>query len=233
MNTTTPDAEMKILFAIDIMAGIVVHGYKGEREAYRPLDWGLSKSVIPHEYIKEIGIRYPYLADLDRIRGIRDNDGAILACEGAGELAVVNRGARSPEDALKLPWIRNVVSTETCVGSPADYGDFDYFSVVVKDRRTIPDGGDPAAFLRSASGWGFEGCIILNLSSVGTGDRMGGLDISRLRDCHEGELLYGGGVACMDDLYALEDAGIDGVIIATAVHRGNIPVKIVQEGRIC
>ena len=85
---------MKILFAIDIMAGIVVHGYKGEREDYRPLDWGLSKSVIPHEYITEIGIRCPYLADLDRIRGIGDNDKAIFACEGAGDSVVVNRGAR-------------------------------------------------------------------------------------------------------------------------------------------
>jgi len=224
---------MKILFAIDIISGTVVHGYKGQRDGYRPLDWGISRSVVPREYINEIGIRYPYLADLDRIRGKGDNNETILACEGAGDVAVVNRGARNPGDALAIPWIRNVVSTETCVGSPADYENFDYFSVVVKDNKAIPGGEDPADLLRSASGWGFDGCIILNLSSVGAEDQMGGLDIGRLRDCHDGELLYGGGVSCMHDLYRLESAGIDGAIIATAVHRGNIPVEIVREGRIC
>ena len=72
---------MKILFAVDILDGIVVHGYKGERSVYKPLDWGIARSVVPHEYISEMGIRYPYLADLDRIEGKGDNDDAILACK--------------------------------------------------------------------------------------------------------------------------------------------------------
>jgi len=223
---------MKILFAIDILNGIVVHGYKGERAGYRPLDWGLASSVVPHEYIREMGIRYPYLADLDRIEGQGDNDDAVHACIGV-ETAYLNRGARSPADVIKEPWIKNVVSTETCRGKPSDYSDFDYFSIVVKDRRAIPGGEDPSKLLKEASDFGFEGYIILNLSSVGAEDSMGGLDIGKLRDSCDAELFYGGGVTEMEDLYRLKDSGFDGAIIATAVHKGRIPLEIVQRGQLC
>ncbi len=223
---------MKILFAIDIMDGIVVHGYKGKRDGYRPLDWGLARSVIPHEYISEMGIKYPYLADLDRIEGKGDNDGAVLACRGV-KTAYLNRGARSPEDAMKEPWIKNVVSTETCRGEPSGYTDFDYFSIVVKDKKAVPGGGEPSIILKNASDYSFKGYIILNLSSVGAEDSMGGLDIEGLRDSCSSELFYGGGVTGMDDLWRLKDAGFDGAIIATAVHKGLIPQEIVKKGFLC
>ncbi len=223
---------MKILFAVDILDGIVVHGYKGERSVYKPLDWGIARSVVPHEYISEMGIRYPYLADLDRIEGKGDNDDAILACNGV-DTAYLNRGARSPSDRMDVSWIKNVVSTETCRGKIPEYTDFDYFSIVVKDKKAIPDGGEPSKLLREVSDYGFEGYIILNLSSVGAEDSMGGLDIEGLRDCCGSELFYGGGVTGMDDLYRLKDAGFDGAIIATAVHKGKIPIGIVRRGELC
>lgn len=223
---------MKILFAIDILDGVVVHGYKGKRDGYKPLDWGLAGSVVPHEYISEMEIRYPYLADLNRIEGNGDNDSAILACKGI-ETAYLNRGARSPGDAMKVPWIKNVVSTETCRGDPSDYKDFDYFSIVVKNGRAIPGGGDPSELLKKVSELDFEGYIILNLSSVGAEDSMGGLDIETLRSCCGDELFYGGGVTGMEDLYRLKDSGFDGAIIATAVHKGNISLDIVKRGFLC
>lgn len=223
---------MKILFAIDILDGIVVHGYKGLRDGYKPLDWGIADSVIPHEYIYEMQIKYPYLADLNRIEGKGDNDEAILACRGV-KTAYLNRGACSPDDALNEPWIKNVVSTETCRGDPADYKNFDYFSIVVKDGKAVFGGEEPSDILKRVSGHGFRGYIILNLSSVGAEDSMGGLDIGKLRDSCDGELFYGGGVTEMKDLYMLKDNGFNGAIIATAVHKGKIPLEIVQRGYLC
>lgn len=223
---------MKILVAIDILDGIVVHGYKGKRAEYKPLDWGIAQSVIPCEYIRELGIKYPYLADLNRIEGKGNNDDTILACNTGG-IAFLNRGAVSPGDALKEPWIKNVVSTETCRGNPTDYTDFDYFSVVVKNGKALPDRENPADILKRLSGTDFEGFIILNLSSVGAEDSMGGLDIEALRGGCDGELLYGGGVTGMEDLRRLEDAGIDGAIIATAIHKGKVPLEIVKKGYLC
>ena len=223
---------MKILFAMDILDGVVVHGYKGKRYQYKPLDWGLAHTVIPHEYIRELRIKYPYLADLDRIEGTGNNDQAITSCKKEAETIYVNRGARGPEDALKEPGIKNVLSTETYRGDTSGYSSFDLFSIVVKDGKALPNGEDPSKILKENSDFGFEAYNILNLSSVGAEDSMGGLDLESLRDACDSELFYGGGVTGMDDLYRLKNAGFDGVIIATAVHKGNIPLEIVQRGEL-
>ena len=111
-NITESGIHMRILVAIDILDGIVVHGYKGERAGYKPLDWGLARSVIPHEYITELGIKYPYLADLDRIEGTGNNDSAVLACHDV-ETAYLNRGARSRADRMNEAWVKNVVHGDT------------------------------------------------------------------------------------------------------------------------
>ena len=225
---------MKIILAVDILAGQVVHGYKGERYHYQPLNWGKAQSVIPHEYLIEMGAKHAYFADLNRISRKGDNNAAILACEGISETAFLNRGARTPEDAFPALWIKNVVSTETCTGDPSSYAtSFDYFSVVVKEGQALPDNSDPIARLREAEQWDFEGCVLLNLSGVGTKTGFGGLDLSALRDACRGPLLYGGGVATMDDLRMLADIGFDGAIIATAVHTGEIPLHVLQDGELC
>lgn len=223
---------MKILFAMDILDGIVVHGYKGKRDQYKPLNWGIARSTIPHEYIRELRIKYPYIADLNRIERKGNNDQAIISCMNEPGTIYLNRGARNPEDAMQEPGIKNVVSTETYRGELTDYRNFDLFSIVVKDGKALPDGGKPSKILKESSDIGFEGYIILNLSSVGAENRMGGLDIESLRDSCDSELFYGGGVTGMDDLYRLKNAGFDGAIIATAVHKGRVPPEIVERGSV-
>ena len=104
---------------------------------------------------------------------------------------------------------------------------------MVKDKKAVPRGGEPSIILKNASDYSFKGYIILNLSSVGAEDSMGGLDIEGLRDSCSSELFYGGGVTGMDDLWRLKDAGFDGAIIATAVHKGLIPQEIVKKGFLC
>ncbi|HQJ87563.1 MAG TPA: HisA/HisF-related TIM barrel protein, partial [Methanoregulaceae archaeon] len=44
-------------------------------------------------------------------------------------------------------------------------------------------------------------------------------------------LFYGGGVRSTADLDLLRDAGFDGAIVATAVHRGCIPLDAIRSGR--
>ena len=46
-------------------------------------------------------------------------------------------------------------------------------------------------------------------------------------------LFYGGGVRSEEDLRVLADAGFDGAIISTAVHKGAIPASLIQEGEFC
>ncbi|MDD3977734.1 MAG: HisA/HisF-related TIM barrel protein [Methanomicrobium sp.] len=223
---------MKIFLAVDILKGNVVHGYKGLRNDYRPLDWGIASSTVPCEYLKEMKAKNVYLADLDRIEGTGDNDKEILACRGTAESAILNRGAKRPEDAMHEDWIKNVISTETCPKNQQDFP-FEYFSIVIKDNLTYPDKKSPVESFLACSDWDFEGAIVMNLSSVGSEDRMGGLDIEKIRDVYPKTLIYGGGVSDMSDLKRLYEAGYDGAIIATAVHKGKVPVEILEDGEVC
>jgi phosphoribosylformimino-5-aminoimidazole carboxamide ribotide isomerase len=104
--------------------------------------------------------------------------------------------------------------------------------VDVRDGKVIPRGTDPLDLLREAGGWAFEGCIFLNLGQVGTGTGLPA-GLGDIRDACEKPLLYGGGVGSVEDLERLRDAGFDGAIVATAVHRGIIPPGWVRRGSFC
>ena len=77
-------------------------------------------------------------------------------------------------------------------------------------------------------------CLSLwNMSSVGTTTGIDPSYAQQLRSSTAKKLYYGGGVRSVYDLHILADSGFDGAIIATAVHKGNIPLEVVQEGSFC
>jgi phosphoribosylformimino-5-aminoimidazole carboxamide ribotide isomerase len=222
---------MDLVLALDLMGGKVVHGARGERSAYRPLHLPGIPSAEPRAVISALSPKYLYIADLDRIMGTGDHDGAVRECARLVSRSYVDRGIRSPGDYLDGENLVNVVGTET---GGQDLGRYPggFLSVDVKDGRVIPRGEDPLDILRLAGGWDFEGCILLNLGSVGTG---AGLPEGpgELRAACEIPLFYGGGVGSVEDLERLRDAGFDGAIVATGVHRGTIPPEWVRRGSMC
>lgn len=223
---------MDLILALDIMGGLVVHGKSGNRSSYAPLDWGISKSAEPLIYIRVIRPRHLYIADLDRIGGQPGNDYQVMAVAHFVDSCFVDRGCRSPEDCLPLPGTIAVIGTETAGADLSGYqGGF--LSVDIRDGLVLPSGVRPEEVLKEASGLDLEGCIILNLGAVGTGGGVSGPDLSRLRACYPGRLLYGGGVASEQDLDRIMDAGFDGAIVTTAVHSGAIPLDAVREGTWC
>ena len=61
---------MKVIPVIDILNGIVVHGVRGKRSEYQPLQSILCYSVEPLEVaktFKTLGFSELYIADLDAI----------------------------------------------------------------------------------------------------------------------------------------------------------------------
>ncbi|HZD42418.1 MAG TPA: HisA/HisF-related TIM barrel protein, partial [Methanomicrobiales archaeon] len=93
---------MELILAVDLMGGRVVHGYKGERSSYRPLDWGIAHSTEPVEYVSEIGPRFLYVADLDRIVGRGSHDAVIEQYARMVERSYVDRGVRSAREYLTM-----------------------------------------------------------------------------------------------------------------------------------
>ncbi len=225
--------KMDLILAVDLRNGRVVHGTSGNRGQYLPLDWAHSPTADPVPFITALKPRFIYIADLDRIERTGSHDDVIRACAALVERCYVDRGIRQPGDYLSGKNIINIVGTETCGDDLSRYRN-GFLSVDIKHGKVIPSGRTPVDVLAEADRLGFEGCIILNLGAVGTQKGIDPEKILRsLRSAFTGTLLYGGGVSTVADLRILAGAGFDGAIIATAVHRGEIPLALVQEGRVC
>jgi phosphoribosylformimino-5-aminoimidazole carboxamide ribotide isomerase len=223
---------MELILAVDLRDGLVVHGVKGERSTYAPLNWGIASSADPIDYLCELAPRFIYIADLDRIEGRGNHDDTIRACAGMVERCYVDRGSRSPSDILGNGSILNVIGTETG-GTDLSRYEKGFLSIDIREGRVIPNGEDPLALLKKAEHWSFEGCIILNLGSVGTGEGLIAEELEAMRATFSRTLLYGGGIAGEDDLGRLADTGFDGAIVATAIHRGAIPLEWIRRGQWC
>ncbi|HXX54717.1 MAG TPA: nickel transporter, partial [Methanoregula sp.] len=104
---------MDLVLAMDLRHNLVVHGQKGERAGYKPLDWGCSPTADPVRSVRAIRPKFLYIADLNRIEGTGSHDTVVRECAGLVSACYVDRGCRSPGDLLEGYHIRNVVGTET------------------------------------------------------------------------------------------------------------------------
>ncbi|MDD1717188.1 MAG: nickel transporter [Methanoregulaceae archaeon] len=223
---------MELILAIDLLHGLVVHGKSGDRSGYLPLTWGASPTADPLAFVRHIAPRSLYIADLDRIEGRGDNDEIVEQCTRLVACSYVDRGCRSPADLLPSGRLKNVIGTET--GGP-DLSVYKggYLSIDIKNGRVVPSGDDPITTLSRVGDWAFEGCIILNISDVGTSRGLATLALDEMRNAYGGRLIYGGGVSSEGDLVLLHDAGFDGAILATAVHKGSVSIDLVRRGLFC
>jgi phosphoribosylformimino-5-aminoimidazole carboxamide ribotide isomerase len=223
---------MELVLAMDLKKNLVVHGKSGLRANYKPLDWGCSPTADPLLFVKAIAPKYIYIADLDRIEGTGSHDRIITDCAREVTACYVDRGCRSPDDLLMRYHITTIVGTETGGDDFSRYGG-GFLSIDMKNGRVIPSGRDPLDVLRQANSWKFAGCIILDISAVGTETGLNKETLERMRAAYHRKLFYGGGVATASDLYTLRDAGFDGAIIATALHHGTIPLAWIRRVRWC
>jgi phosphoribosylformimino-5-aminoimidazole carboxamide ribotide isomerase len=223
---------MDLILAMDLKENLVVHGKSGHRETYKPLDWGCSPTADPVGFLKAIAPKYIYIADLDRIEGTGSHDRIVRECARTVGGCYVDRGSRSPDDLLTGYHITPIIGTETGGKDLSQYAG-GFLSLDLKEGRVIPSARDPVRFLKQANGWKFDGCIILNIGAVGTESGLDPESLAMMRAAYHRKLFWGGGVATTDDLIRLRDAGFDGAIIATALHKKKIPLVWIRRGKIC
>jgi phosphoribosylformimino-5-aminoimidazole carboxamide ribotide isomerase len=224
---------MDLILAMDLLGGLVVQGKSGNRSSYAPLTWGLAPSADPPAYLEFMHPKYLYIADLDGIEGRGSDTVLIRACASLVDRCYVDRGVKTPDDIMDVAGIVNVIGTETAGTDLAAFRDH-FLSLDIRDGKVIPRGEDPFRLLRDAGELGFPGCILLHISSVGTGRGVEDRDtLEHYRSLFPGKLFYGGGVRVQEDLQRLDGAGFDGAIIATAVHKGAIPLEWLQRGHLC
>ncbi len=223
---------MELVLAMDLKDGLVVHGERGDRMNYRPLTWGASPVADPEGFIRHIRPRSIYIADLDRITGAGSHDGLLARCNQLVRHCYADRGCRGPEDLLSLEHFENVIGTETAGNMLTRYKS-GYLSIDMKEGKVIPSGRDPMEYIRSANELCFDGCILLDISGVGTSKGLDQELLIQMREAFSGRLLWGGGVASVEDLEMLGNSGFDGAIVATALHTNTIPVEIIRRGIFC
>jgi len=218
-----------------------VQGFRGERRRYRDVDSLLVARPDPSEVAQALcracDSRAVYVADLDAIAGRGSHGDQIRELRDHLSLAPwVDAGTADAAQASRLldtGAARVIVGTETlsdlrelrAIRATVPSGrllvsvDLDAHGVISRcaelSRRTALGALD----LLVAEG--ATEVILLSLPQVGTG---AGPDLETLaaaRASFSGlRLISGGGVHGPDDLRRLAEAGADGVLLATALHRG-------------
>ena len=224
---------MEIYFVVDIKGGKAVSGKSGERDKYEEIH---KKSVIVDrsdvEYVVErVKPRNLYIADLDRIMGIGNNFKIIERLGKKVGKLIADCGFKSLEEAEGVRFTP-VLGTETF--NVLELRDGDYIVSVDFKGNLLDRSGrfkDLESILEYLNSFKLSGVLVLPIHSVGTMRYDFDL-LERALKLSDHRILTGGGFKSLDDLYKAKEMGVDGVLLATAIHRGLIDIEIVRKGKL-
>ena len=232
---------MQIIPVIDLLNGpfnqcCVVHAKRGQRQHYRPIQSRLTTASAPLEIVTALLELYPfqtlYIADLDAICGTGNNAAVIEAISQAHPALTIwldcgigqmNARARYIGDN-----IRPVVGSENIQNLQA----YRAISNACESKHVLSldyaatNALGIAELHESARFWP-DDTICMTLNSVGSAQ---GPDINRLQALIQlnatrkspSRLHAAGGVRDINDLLLLKNLQINGVLVATALHKGTI-----------
>ena len=240
---------MRIIPVIDLRNGRAVRGQSGDRGRYGPVQSRLAGDAardlsdplsLLAAYRETLRPGIVYVADLDRILGCGDHD-ALLGrlVEAAPEACFLWDGgfpdAAAIAGAARHSRITPVLGTETLrsieeLGSRAVLSlDLDASGLVSRSALVAPLREEEV--LDRARRSGVRSGIVLLLDRVGTGRGLPRERLRALRIAAAGlDLVAGGGIADLDDLLFLRDAGFSGALLATALHDGLISPDDLRRG---
>ena len=234
---------MRIIPVIDILDSQVVRGVAGQRDQYRPVESRITDSAEPlavaNAFRDSFGLSTLYVADLDAILNADPNVEVYERLKDDGFELLIDAGLRNVFDAeamLMAGAAKVIVGLETWpllaslemmlhkIGSERVIFSLDLKSghPIRKFDDMISD--DPVDIGCAAIESGIRELIVLDLAAVGVASGPTTLEICQsLRDfAPKLKLITGGGVRSSDDLSTLRSAGIDGVLVASALHDGSI-----------
>lgn len=237
------DESMQIIPVMDVQNGVVVHGVAGQRSHYRRVQSLLTPSCAPsvllRAFVEQFGFTSCYLADLDAIQQQQLNRCTVAELTRSGVELMVDRGVRCAADVqelLDLGVNRVVVALETLTSGDVAANLLSEFgsealvlSLDLKSGRALTNNGpwqnqSPQTIAEELIGIGFRNMIVLDLAAVGMNQGTPTLQLcERIRDHFPAvSVITGGGVRSTDDLWQLHRAGIDGALVASALHDGRL-----------
>lgn len=244
---------MRIIPVLDILNGVVVHGVAGKRDRYLPIKSVLTSSRDPSVVLNVIREQFSltsfYLADLDAIQFCQLNRCVLAELLRSEVSVIVDAGIRSEgdvEELLDLGASQVVVALESLPSLAAVDRIISSFDSEQLIFGLDLKGGQPLtadSTCRTHSPWelakqfcdvGFTSMIVLDLAAVGMNEGIPTLELCcRLRrDFPSLTLVTGGGVSCVADLQAAEESGVDGLLVASALHSGQLTPSDLQTGQM-
>lgn len=251
MAETVSGQGIEVIPVLDLMGGLVVRGQGGDRARYRPIETPLSPSPEPLAVLAGLltlaAFKTVYIADLDGIMEGRPQFNILAALiDGFPKVTFwVDAGFREAPDVARL---RRALAGARTVRTDGDGGFVPVLGTeTLADLLTIEAAGrdgevvlsldfgpegyrGPPTLLHDRASWP-QTVVVMTLSAVGGGQ---GPDLSRIAAiAQEGDgrrIIAAGGVRNADDLGALEQAGAQGVLVASALHAGAIAVNGTRGG---
>lgn len=237
---------MRIIGVIDVLAGQVVAARAGNRASYQPIRSllcdGSDPAVIARAMRDQCDVHEFYLADLDRLNQRPANHDAWRKVGRIAKRLWIDAGITNPNDfnelahvlgdisAPKYPDVTMIVASESWNDKNAnvpEHHDIETaFSLDLKSGSVITplerwSNAAPLDIARELIDKGWKRFIVLDVSAVGVAQGSPTIDLCRrLRQLsNDIEIVSGGGIRDQQDLSALEDAGCDGALVSTALHR--------------
>ncbi len=228
---------MEIIPVLDLMSGIAVSGKSGHRETYQPLKTVYSSYPDPVQIassLKRQGAHQIYIADLDAIEkkgsnlelirkinhilpvmmdwGVKDLKSFEFALEFADKIIVATETLKSLGELSKIfekfPKDRIVVSV-----------DIKNDQILAKEMDISLN--DFKEFLIDLNP---SQIILLDISQVGTFNGFNKNLIDEFSEFKD-SLILGGGII-PSEIKSLNEKGLNKVLVGSALHKGDIPLKL-------
>ena len=243
---------MQVIPVLDLLNSVVVRGVAGRRDAYRPVDSSIAATAHPIDvavaFRELFGLNRLYVADLDAILRGEPNWPILAQLRREGFELLVDAGVSNTEDAAVVleagasqviagletwPLLSSLEMLRHRLGE-----DRVLFSLDLKDGRPISQfrdltTDDPIETGTCVLEAGIRELIVLDLGSVGTGSGVPTLTLCReLKEfAPRCRIITGGGVRSDADLAQLAPEGIDGVLVASALHDGSLTPDQLEQFR--
>jgi len=225
---------MQIIPVIDLLDGVVVHAKKGERQRYQPIQSLLTHSSKPLDIVAALLEYFPfrqlYIADLNSIQKLHHAPNNFACIENIAKKFPalelwIDAGINSAAECAQ--WKK--INARLILGSE-NFSDLAHYlaaqpigSTFILSLDYMPTGYQgPKELLESTKYWPAD-VILMSLDHVGTSQ---GVNVGMLQQFNayadKFNLYAAGGVRDIHDLKLLESIGVQGALIATALHQKQI-----------
>lgn len=241
---------MDIIPVLDLLDGKVVHGIGGKRKNYQPIVNSVITSsfdpiIVASDFRDKLNLAFFYIADLDLIqRTGKKNIQLVEKLSNQGYSIMFDGGFRNFEDINKIDHKKIdflVLGTETIQSLTALESIIQLIgsekiiiSIDLKGGEILANSPEISTLsaleiAKTVEKLGVFAVIVLDLQKVGSEAGPLNKTLLNIRKALQNTKVFaGGGVKNFADLKTLAEHRIDGVLIATALHKGTISNKEIK-----